>query len=129
MKFLLKDEAKLYLIRSDQPNPTIYFSFLPQFAEELKAKEKSVLFLGSSFAFGILGNPASLNLDALETLCKETSTKETKISKKDEVKFDFKVKGKKPIVTKGIKQVSITGENFNVEKIVELLTTMGVQEL
>lgn len=29
LKFLLKDDKKLYYIKSDMPDPTLYFSFLP----------------------------------------------------------------------------------------------------
>jgi len=29
MKYLLKDDNKVFYVRSEQPDPTIYFSFLP----------------------------------------------------------------------------------------------------
>jgi len=35
MKYLLKDDNKVFFVRSEQSDPTIYFSFLPQFAEEM----------------------------------------------------------------------------------------------
>ena len=47
-------------------------------------------------------NPASVDLSSLENLCKTLSTKAIKVNKKEEVKFDYKIKGKKPVVTNGI---------------------------
>jgi hypothetical protein len=57
----------------------------------------------------------------VEALCKEMSTKEVKSRSQDQVKFDFKEKGKKPVVTKGVNQFSITGADFNVDKLLETL--------
>ena len=57
------------------------------------------------------------------------SAKEVKSNSKDQVKFDFKEKGKKPVVTKGILQFSITGQDFNLDKLVETFQTFGAQEL
>ena len=49
------------------------------------------------------------------------SSKPVKTAKKDEVKFDFKIKGQKPIVTNKICQFNITGADFKDEKVVEIL--------
>lgn len=57
------------------------------------------------------------------------STKEVKSRQQDQVKFVYKEKGKKPVLTKGICQFSITGQDFNVEKLAETLKTLGVSEL
>lgn len=51
---------------------------------------------------GCLGNPADLSIESIEAACKSMSKKEIKVSKKEEVKFTSKVKGTKPVVTKGI---------------------------
>lgn len=56
------------------------------------------------------------------------STKDVKTVKKTEVKFDFKEKGKKPVVTKDILNFSITGDGFDMEKIGKLLTEQGFEE-
>ena len=58
--------------------------------------------MGHAFIFGILGNPASVDLGAVEVLVKGMSKKEVKSTKKEEVKFDYKIKGKKSVVTKGV---------------------------
>jgi alanyl-tRNA synthetase len=129
VKYMLKDDQKVYLVKSDQPDPTMYFSFLPQFAEEIQKKEKGIIYVGKNFIIGLLGNPGLLQISQVEALCKETSTKEVKSRTQDQVKFDFKEKGKKPVVTKGVALFSITGENFNIDKIAEVLKGQGVTEL
>jgi len=49
---------------------------------------------------------------------------------KDQVKFEFKeIKGSKPVITKGICQVSITGGDFQIEKILELLKEKGFEDI
>jgi len=80
---------------------------------------------------GIIGDqtfPKEL-LDKLFELCKTMSTKEAKMRVNDSVKFDFKIKGQKPVVTKGVMQVSITGAGFDADKIGEFLTTSKFSEL
>ena len=49
------------------------------------------------------------------------SSKPVKSNKKAEVKFDYKIKGQKPVVTKDICQFSITGADFSSEKLGEVL--------
>jgi len=62
-----------------------------------------------------------LEVDKIEALCKEMSTKEVKKSVRDKVSFDYKIKGKKPVVTNGVLLFSLTGENFNLDKLAETL--------
>ena len=57
------------------------------------------------------------------------SSKPIKSSVKAEVKFDYKIKGQKPVVTKEICQFSITGSDFNAEKISELLKKNNIEEM
>ena len=61
-----------------------------------------MIFLGKNFVIGLLGNPDALNLEDIEKECKIMSSKDIKVSKKEEVKFASKAKGVKPVVTKGI---------------------------
>jgi hypothetical protein len=63
MKFLLKDDKPLYFLKSEQPDPTIYVSYLPQFAAEMKEQGKGIVFIGQSFVMGLLGQPQSANLN------------------------------------------------------------------
>ena len=65
----------------------------------------------------------------LEACCKEMSSKPVKVNKKNEVKFDFKIKGQKPIVTKEVIQFNITGADFKAEKVQEILAKHKIVEL
>lgn len=130
VKFALKDlDHPIHFVRSEQPDPTIYFSFLPQFAEELQKLGKGLVFVGDTFVVGLIGKPELLAVPAIEAVCKESSTKEVKSRTADQVKFDFKEKGKKPVVTKGVNQFSITGADFNIGKVAEVLKGAGAHEL
>jgi hypothetical protein len=129
MKFAIKDDKKAYFIRSDQPDPTIYFSFLPQFAESIQQLGKGVVFISDSYVMGLLGDPKMLDLPSVVEIAKGMATKEVKMNQRDQVKFDFKEKGKKPITTKGVCMFSITGAGFNIEKLAETLQTAGFGEL
>ena len=57
------------------------------------------------------------------------STKAMKSGVKDEVKFDFKIKGQKPIITKDICQFNITGQDLKEDKLIEVLKKFGYKEM
>ena len=46
-----------------------------------------------------------------------------------QVKFDHKIKGQKPVVTKDVFLFMIANKNLNVEKLVEDLVHMGHKEM
>lgn len=69
----------------------------------------------------MIGSKDLFNVEAFEKAIKEMSTKEVKVVKKNEVKFDFKEKGKKPVVTKDVMNFSITGDGFNMDALGKLL--------
>lgn len=61
VKCILTDtKSSMYYVLSDHPNPTFYFSHLPQHASALKAAGKGVVFIGSTFLFALLGQPDQL---------------------------------------------------------------------
>jgi hypothetical protein len=96
----------------------------------LKEKSRGLVFVGSNYILGLIGNKDSEEMiGKLEASCKEMSSKPVKMTKKADVKFDFKIKGQKPIVTKDICQFNITGADFKEEKIVEILSAYKVVEL
>ena len=67
VKYLLKgDETKPHYAKSEQDDPTLYISSLPQYAEDFKAKNRGIIFCGGSFCCGLLGNPTSIDVKALE---------------------------------------------------------------
>lgn len=132
VKYVLSsnDASKVYFVRSEQDSPTLYFSFLPQFAQQLKDQEKGIVFAGDNFILGLIGSLAQKDMvTELEALCTEMSSKPVKSAIKNDVKFDFKIKGQKPVVTKDILQFSITGADFNLDKISELLKKHAVAEM
>jgi len=131
VKYILSstEETKVFFVRSEQDSPTLYFSFLPQFADKLKAQGKGAIFMGSQFVIGIIGSNDPTLVSDIEAACKETSSKPVKSAVKNSVKFDFKIKGQKPVETKDILQFSITGADFNMDKIAEVLKNHKIQEM
>ena len=88
-----------------------------------------MVYIGESFVVGLLGSAGVLNVASIEAFAKTVSTKEIKSRQQDQVKFDSKEKGKKPVVTKGVVFFSITGSDFNFDKLAEHLKTLGAIEL
>lgn len=130
VKYLLKEnEKKGYYVKSDQSDATLYISFLPQFAELFKEQGKGICFIGENFAVGLFGNPELINVPALEEEVKKTSSKAVKTMLKKEVTFKFKEKGKKPINVTDIAQFLVSGADFKIDKVCELLSTMGLAEM
>jgi len=124
IKFVLSSGQtdKMFYTKSDAENPTLYFSFLPQSAQKLKEQEKGVVFFGKGYVIGLLGTKDNKEfLTKLEAVCKGMSSKPVKVVAKDNVKFDFKIKGQKPVVTKEICQFNVTGADFKEEEIVKVM--------
>lgn len=91
---LSNQESKFYFSKSDHDAPTLYFSQLPAFAAKLKEQEKGIVYFGSNFVFGLVGVKDCKQLVTdLEAACNKSSTKPVKAVVKDNVKFDFKIKG------------------------------------
>jgi len=123
-------DQKFFYVKSDHETPTLYFSFLPQFAHKLKEQAKGIIFIGGNYVLGLLGTKDCEELvKELEDACKAMSSKPVKTNKKADVKFDFKIKGQKPVVTKEICQFNITGADFKEDKILEIMGKHNVVEL
>lgn len=58
--FLLEPENKLAVFESSEPNATLFIGAMPAFAQKLKEQGKGVVFVGSSFIYGLLGNPSAV---------------------------------------------------------------------
>lgn len=96
----------------------------------MKEQGKGLIFIGQNYILGLIGNKDSDEMIVkLEAICKEMSSKPVKMNKKADVKFDFKIKGQKPIVTKDICQFNITGADFKEDKIVEIMQAYKVADL
>jgi len=123
---LASTDNKFFYSKSERDAPTLYFSYLPSFAAQLKEHGKGVIYFGNTFVFGLVGTKDCKQLVAdFETACKGSSTKPVKANVKDNVKFDFKIKGQKPVVTKDICQFNITGAGFSEEALVAILQKAG----
>ena len=96
----------LVLLESDQPNPTIYFSFLKEHAESLKRSGKGVVFVGDNFLYGLLGR-TDVDIDGLLKVLKNFNP-DAKIKTQDKIQIK---KGKgKPIVIDGIIEFNYIGK-------------------
>jgi alanyl-tRNA synthetase len=54
--FLLEPETKLTAFESTEANATLFIGNMPPFAAKLKEQGKGVVFIGSSFIYGLLGS-------------------------------------------------------------------------
>jgi hypothetical protein len=98
MKCITADQDKKKIIfKSDQSAPTFFISFLPKFAEILKAQGKSVLFVGHTFVAGICGDPSHFDINPVKELVTANAKSLTNAKVNNKVKFDAKIKGKKPV--------------------------------
>lgn len=130
IKSVLKDATqKTFFVRSDQDSPTLYVSYLPQFAQAFKDEGKGVVFFGDAFAVGLFGSADLVNLAQLEEMCASMSSKQIKVMKKDKVSFKFKEKGKKPINAAGVCNFMISGAGFDGARLAELFEGMSMASL
>ena len=53
MKAVLSEEGYLAIV-SDEPTANSYFSFVPEYAKDIKEKNKGVVFIGDSYVFGLV---------------------------------------------------------------------------
>ena len=104
---------------------------MPQFAVKFKEANRGLIYFTDTFVIGLIGNTTSDALiTELEAACKEMSkNKAVKTNKKADVKFDYKIKGQKPVQTKAICMFNITGGDFKDEKIIEILEKHAASSL
>jgi|Transcript_6417 alanyl-tRNA synthetase len=130
VKSVLRDGTnKNFFCRSEQDSPTLYITYLPQFAEEFKSQGKGIVFVGSNFVVGLFGDPSAIQLPVVEEQCTAMSSKPIKKNIKDKVSFKFKEKGKKPINAAGVVSFMITGADFDVGRLVEILESQQIISL
>lgn len=118
-----------FFCKSEYDSPTLYVSYLPQFAEEFKSKGKGIVFLGKNFVCGLFGDPSKIQLPEIEEQCTAMSSKPIKKNIRDKVSFKFKEKGKKPINASGVCSFMITGADFDTSRLAELFENQQVISL
>jgi alanyl-tRNA synthetase len=146
MKSLLfNPSVKNAVVRTDVDGCTMYISALPAFAARLKAAGKSVVFVGDSFLYGLLGDAAALDVKALDAQVKQLDEENTKRAaekagaeaakdaKKKKVEVISKNKleikdGKKKETVEGIVQFTCFN-NPNPTAVVAFLTAQGFASL
>jgi len=77
--FLLQREPEACFYKSDQPNPTLFISLMPQYAAEIKKQGKTCVFLGKTFIYGLVGDTSKFNPTAVlgKFLASETKAEPT----------------------------------------------------
>lgn len=88
------------------------------------------MFVGQTFVAGICGNPEHINLDVVKEIVVKNAKAMTNAKINDKVKFDAKIKGKKPVQTDKIAQLLMTGANFKTDVILaEIKDKFGFVEI
>lgn len=90
---------KAYL-RSVEDAPTLYFSFMPNYAKELLAGKKAIIFQGQTFLYGFFGYEEPFGVAELTKACGEGAVVKTQTSI-----------GSKKDAVKGVQIVSVTSKN------------------
>jgi hypothetical protein len=82
IKLLLSDpNAKVFHHQSEQENPSLYCSFMNNYAEDLNKAKKGIIFYNEDFIYGMIGAP--------ELLSEEDFTKFLNTNKKEGVNFKY----------------------------------------
>lgn len=63
---LLDPKKQLLVIRSEAENPTLCISDVPNFADRLKAANKGIVYVGTSWIYGLLGDAKLFTVDEIE---------------------------------------------------------------
>jgi alanyl-tRNA synthetase len=113
------------LVHSDQPDPTIYFSFMPAYASSLKQNGKNIVFVSSSFVYALLGRPEVLSQSDLEQFITPKEEGQP-LSFRTKTKVQFS-KGKKKEVVDGILEIATNGV-VNLPHLTEFLASKGFAE-
>lgn len=124
MKCVVTADTPQGFYQSEEDNAKIYISFLPSFAQDLKARGKGVVFIGENFVVGILGNPGEFNFEEFKEVVSAGS--QVKAMSKKDVNFVQKVKKKKVTTkTSDMLYFQIIGEGISKDLSMEYLSSHG----
>jgi len=112
------------VIKSDQPNATLYFSFLGAYAPQIKHSGKGIIFVGDNFIYGISATKDAIDIEKLKgELLKKND--------KPQIKTSAEVKCTKPgtkekIHVKDVQVFSYIG-TLDTQGIIDYFVQLGVQ--
>ena len=124
VKSILNDASlNKVFVNSDQPDPTLYFSFLKEHSEGIKKAGKVVVFFGANFLYGISGRKDLVEFGEMEKVLK-SQFPDGKFRVNDKIQGK-KVKGKAQVI-EGVTEFSFTG-GFN-EHVKSFFTSQGFED-
>lgn len=74
-------EKDIIVVKSDQPNATLYFKFLKAHAQKLAQTKKGIILWNEHFIYGLVGSKEMIDLDEMCSTFK-VDKKEVKTSNK-----------------------------------------------
>ena len=113
---LAKSNDSSLIFSSDEPNGTLYFSFLPEHAKGLVEAKKRIIFLGKTFLIAFGPEKGSIDVNKLKEALKESGAK---------VNVKNKVGSKKKQV-KGVEFVSVISKTPLID-LAGVLKEMGFE--
>jgi len=115
-------QVERVIFKSDESEATLYFSFLGACAFDLKERNKSIIYVGETFLYAILGDSKALDLEKLKAELKNKNANANLIVKTEIKHKDAKTK--KTIQVKDIAQFSYIGE-LDSEVIIKFFVDHG----
>jgi hypothetical protein len=80
IKYLIfNDSIKIGVRFSDEEDPSIYYSFIPTYVEELVKRGKGIIFYNEKFIYGIIGHKDLLPEKILKDFIESTKRGDTEI--------------------------------------------------
>jgi hypothetical protein len=125
MKLLLaSNDMRVAVNNSDHENPSVYFSFLNNYADQLVNSKKGVIFYNEDFIYGLIGDP---------TLLQESEFKKyLESNKKENVELKYKSQNSINIDKKkkinNVYQFMII-HTFNVNNLTEYFNTLKFSKI
>ncbi|KAL0215711.1 hypothetical protein P9112_007895 [Eukaryota sp. TZLM1-RC] len=127
------DQGNVF-VRFDPPNPSMFSMQVPPFSEKLKELDRSVVFVGSTFIYGLIGNSELVEADKLKEMAVSQAEKlgvtnaKKAFSSRNRIQWTIK-EGKKRVkkVVEGVLEVSLPTLS-NTAPFVDYLSSKGFTE-
>lgn len=81
MRYVLDNDKQSVAIKSDEQSASLYFSHLSKYAQEVKDKQKGVLFVGDNFLFGLFSSEGMIDVNELKSAIKKEKDLQVKALK------------------------------------------------